>query len=338
MKNFLKKLIFAVVVIMTNTLLAQATFAQVTINETNFPDENFRNWLLGQSYGSDGVLTDSEIANITIISVSSQNISDLTGIRFFSKLRELYCYSNKLTALDVSGLADIGRLYCNDNQLTTLNMSGLTSLYDLSCRNNQLTTLDIPALTNLQWLDCHYNRLATLDLSASTNLLGIGCNNNQLITLDVSAATKLQELYCASNQLTALDLTGLNKLKFYDGSKQTPSLTLTGANNNYSLAIELNNPSTLTDGLTYADGTLTSTSNKITSSPFAVETGNPNYPLSGTLRLKYNSGTSISKITHDALQVVGYYNIMGVKLNAAPESGIYIVVYNNRSTEKIMKK
>jgi hypothetical protein len=34
----------------------------ITINETNFPDENFRNWILSQEYGKDGVLTDDEIA------------------------------------------------------------------------------------------------------------------------------------------------------------------------------------------------------------------------------------------------------------------------------------
>ena len=35
------------------------------INETNFPDENFRSWLFMQSYGADGVITESEIKNIT---------------------------------------------------------------------------------------------------------------------------------------------------------------------------------------------------------------------------------------------------------------------------------
>lgn len=53
--------------------------ADVTINETNFPDENFRNYLLWQSYGSDGVITDAEIAGITDISVSNRAIRSLKG-------------------------------------------------------------------------------------------------------------------------------------------------------------------------------------------------------------------------------------------------------------------
>lgn len=35
------------------------TQAQVQINAVNFPDEVFRNYLLSQSYGTDGQLTDT---------------------------------------------------------------------------------------------------------------------------------------------------------------------------------------------------------------------------------------------------------------------------------------
>ena len=36
----------------------------VEINETNFPDEHFREILLDRPYGKDGVLTEDEIAGI----------------------------------------------------------------------------------------------------------------------------------------------------------------------------------------------------------------------------------------------------------------------------------
>ena len=36
--------------------------ADVEINSANFPDANFRNYLLDQEYGKDGIITDSEIA------------------------------------------------------------------------------------------------------------------------------------------------------------------------------------------------------------------------------------------------------------------------------------
>ena len=43
-------------------LMATIAWADVEINEENFPDENFRNWVLSKSYGADGVLTDDEVA------------------------------------------------------------------------------------------------------------------------------------------------------------------------------------------------------------------------------------------------------------------------------------
>ena len=46
------------------TLFATVTtlFADVKIVGNNFPDDNFRVYLLNQSYGKDGVITTAEIA------------------------------------------------------------------------------------------------------------------------------------------------------------------------------------------------------------------------------------------------------------------------------------
>ena len=61
-------------------LSAGTAWADVEINETNFPDENFRSWLLSQSYGRDGLLTDEEINGVTSIDVSYKSIQNLKGI------------------------------------------------------------------------------------------------------------------------------------------------------------------------------------------------------------------------------------------------------------------
>ena len=91
-------------VMMVCLLMTATAFTQVEINETNFPDVSFRNYLLEQSYGEDGVITDTEIASITDINVYGRNISDLTGIKFFTNLVRFWCSNNYLTAIDLSGL------------------------------------------------------------------------------------------------------------------------------------------------------------------------------------------------------------------------------------------
>lgn len=45
-------------------LMANAESSDIIINEENFPDENFRAYLMRQSYGKDGIITKEEIKNI----------------------------------------------------------------------------------------------------------------------------------------------------------------------------------------------------------------------------------------------------------------------------------
>ena len=173
----------------------------VPIDATNFPDENFRNWILAQDYGADGILTNAEIAGVTIINVNNKNISDLKGIEFFTALKELECFNNQLTALDVSKNTALKILSCTKNKLTALDVSKNTALQTLRCRNNQLTALDVSKNTALQSLDCSGNQLTTLDVSKNTALKELECFNNQLTALDVSKNTALKSLDCYNNSI-----------------------------------------------------------------------------------------------------------------------------------------
>ena len=110
----------------------------VVINAINFPDANFRSYLLEQSYGSDGVITVDEIAGITDLSLSGKNIETLEGIRYFKELTSLYCDNNKLTSLNVSACKKLNALLCNQNNLTSLNVSGCSELYWFYIYQNQI--------------------------------------------------------------------------------------------------------------------------------------------------------------------------------------------------------
>lgn len=52
----------------------------ITIDVENFPDANFRNWLLQQEYGKNGVLTDEDLRGVTRMAVNSKGIISLKGI------------------------------------------------------------------------------------------------------------------------------------------------------------------------------------------------------------------------------------------------------------------
>ena len=181
--------------------------AGVAIDNTNFPDANFRSFVASSfDEDNDNYLSDTEINAAENINCAKKGISDLTGISHFTALKSLKCFNNQLTALDVSKNVALTKLHCWGNSLTKLDVSKNTALTSLDCGANQLTTLDVSKNTALTYLDCRSNQLTALDVSKNTALTDLDCRNNQLTALDVSKNTALTDLDCRNNQLTSLDI------------------------------------------------------------------------------------------------------------------------------------
>lgn len=201
---------------------------EVAINEANFPDVNFRAYI-SEFFDPDesGGLSEYEISRVEEIYVSSEEVTDLTGIEVFSelvyltcemtqltkldvsqnpKLLSLHCANNRLTSLDVSTNKELRSLQCHNNQLTKLKMGELPELWWLTCSENQLTELDVTGLPRLKWLSCDDNRLTRMYLSKNKKLRSIDCSDNKLTKLDVSKNPKLVSLCCSNNRLRDLDL------------------------------------------------------------------------------------------------------------------------------------
>ena len=206
------------------------------ICENNFPDENFRDYVLKLTGGQDGYFTETEGKSISRIHCPRSEIVSLKGVEFFTGLTYLHCYNNQLTELNVSKNTDLTYVNCYLNQLTELDVSKNTDLTYVNCFSNQLTELDVSKNTNLTSLSCYNNQLTELDVSNNTALTSLSCYSNQLTELDVSKNTALTSLSCSSNQLTELDvsnntaLTSLschsNQLTELDVSKNTALTSL----------------------------------------------------------------------------------------------------------------
>jgi len=101
--------------------LAQKTFV---------PDDAFEQALINLDLDSifdDSVYT-SAIDTVQILYISNDGITDLTGIKDFTALTDLFC---------------------QDNQITELDLSNNPNLFELNCRNNLLTRLDVRNGNNL---------------------------------------------------------------------------------------------------------------------------------------------------------------------------------------------
>ena len=109
----MKKLLLSFILV----LLPLAASADVNINETNFPDDAFRNYLI-DTYGN--VITDKKIEEITSLFLDDRGIKNMKGIEFFTAIKDIYCSYNQLTSLDVTSNTALIYLRCNNNQLTSL--------------------------------------------------------------------------------------------------------------------------------------------------------------------------------------------------------------------------
>lgn len=183
------------------------------INEKNFPDPNFRNYIKTYKAGGKNVLTVEQQRNVTTIEINKKGVSDLKGIEAFPNLTELDCGNNSIQNLDLRQNPKLRKLICNKNQLTHLNLSKNPDIYYLNCSDNQLEQLDVSHLKELVLLDCSDNNLAQLDVKNSIFLVTLNCSANQLTELDadVKHKTRLVSVECQNNQLTTLIL-GQNKL------------------------------------------------------------------------------------------------------------------------------
>ena len=191
----------------------QAYLGDIPIDKNYFPDENFRTWLAAQSYGSDGVITDDEIATVKSITLPVMGIVSIKGIDYFTALTKLACNSNQLASLDISKNTLLTELECFGNQLTMLDLSENTLLTGLKCSGNQLTMLDLSKNTKLETLSCQGNKLSSLTVAGCTKLTNILCHDNQLTTLDVSGCSALTSINCSGNQIRGAGMTALvNKL------------------------------------------------------------------------------------------------------------------------------
>lgn len=188
--KMLKKGLIAILALLLPLCMQGET---LEINESNFPDANFRNYL-SQAFGEGGnTLETSEVAKIEVI---NKGISSLVGIEHFPILQILRCGSNNLQTLDVSNNPLLKELKCEKNQLTSINLTGCGELKILNCEVNNLTTLNVSPCTKLEFFVCDDNQITTLDVHGLDALYYFMCANNRLTSINVTGCTALREFNC----------------------------------------------------------------------------------------------------------------------------------------------
>ena len=237
----MKKILLILITVLTASLAAQA---DVTINATNFPDANFRSYLMSEY--PNGVITTAELNSRTTLEVNNKSISNMKGVEYFVALTRLSCYGNNLTSIDVSNNLKLTYLNLFDNKLTSISVVNNSLLEQLYLHRNQLTSVTIT----------YHSALKTLWVRDNPNLTDLNCCRNALTNFDIANCTSLKTLMCFENSslttiqgletctaLTYIDcedcaisnLSGVNSLnnleKLYCRNNQLKSLTVTNKPN-----------------------------------------------------------------------------------------------------------
>lgn len=208
----------------------------VTIDSTNFPDDNFRNYVQNDLRHVDpSYFTPAEIADITVIKCDCRNIENLQGIELFTSLEALNCQDNQLMDIDVSAMPSLKKLDCHSNPLSgTIRIH--ENLEELECWNSQIdgtrilfpmnsrlrvVKVDASGFSDLSFLygrdletlDCAYIDFESLDFTPWNNLHDLRCDNCNLSRLNVSGLSNLTRIRANDNNLTALDVSAVPALE-----------------------------------------------------------------------------------------------------------------------------
>lgn len=172
----------------------------------SFPDANFKAKLLQANVAlsddpdlvyldanSDGELEVSEVANVWQLDVSNSNISNLSGLEYFTALKFLDCSNNSLTSITIAAPIAIASLNASHNLLTSVTVNWDTS--------------------DESGLDLSYNNLTSFTIVPGDYYDTINLSHNQLTDLTINNAN-ISYFYVDYNNLSSIQVMGYASVYF----------------------------------------------------------------------------------------------------------------------------
>jgi len=230
-KYLLVLLVLVVVIVNTKSNVSnlQAKTTTVAINEKNFPDKHFRNFIkMKYDKNKDGKLSLKEINAVTTmvidenvinnleLSRAAAELKSLNGLKKFSNLRKLVVNNNKIETLYLlSPKLEIVSIECP--KMKHFRLSGGDNLKKVILYRYQATDkLNLQNYKNLECLsisaDKHYN-YNNLKLSNCKKLKRLNLFNNVSVsTMDLSCFPSLEFAY-VEGSVKKLNATNLKKLE-----------------------------------------------------------------------------------------------------------------------------
>ncbi len=211
MKKELMGIVMSLAVCATAAGIVSAA-GEVAVNEENFPDKGFREYVLENIDDGDGTLTSDEMDSVMDINLSGAGIQDLTGLSQFGNLQILNISSNEVGSIDLTPFKDLENLICSGNILTAIDVTSNPKLTVLELSSNNITSLDVSGNPELVFLGFSDNKISSIDLGNNTKLKTLIVNSNPIGSLNLKENKALVDLQCSGTGLAELDLSSNKSL------------------------------------------------------------------------------------------------------------------------------
>ena len=172
-------------------LAIESGSVSIDINETNFPDSAFRDYV-SENYdlNDNGVLSAGEINAVTEIDIvnyyDEDSISDLKGIEYFTAATYLEIWGTAITSLDISALSSLHTLYlgCNPD-LSSVTIGQNNELGYIYIQSNDLSSIDVSGCPALDYLFIWDEPMTSVDISnnAALSRFGLICEGADEINI-----------------------------------------------------------------------------------------------------------------------------------------------------------
>ena len=193
----------------------------VAINEKSFPDDVFRDYVKEEfDLNGDKVLSDKEISEVDTIILDGikepkyREIKSISGIEYFSELKDFRLFDCNIETADFSGNENLLAVYSWGEFLADINIENNLKLEEISIKNGQIKELDISNKTELKKLDLTGCPIEEIDLSKNEKLEYLDCSITSIVDIDVSNNPALTTLEVSKTGITNLDLGNNENLNY----------------------------------------------------------------------------------------------------------------------------
>lgn len=186
----------------------QTTFDEVILNETTFPDTDFRNFVASKcDTNNDGTLQSDEIRAAKILDTEFEAyFSSTQGIEYLKNLKKFAAPMAGITDIDVSQNPKLQILDLNYNEeLDTIDVSSNANLRILDISTTKISNVDVSQNPDLKWLYCYDSQIDSIDVSHNSKLKRLDLARTAISNIDISNNPKLQALNIEETNVSSIN-------------------------------------------------------------------------------------------------------------------------------------